>query len=233
MFHSTRWSVVLRVGGDDGEEARMALAELCEAYWQPLYEYVRRRGEGPDDARDVVQGFFALLLERGDLEQVSPERGRFRSFLLASVRHFLADERDRKNAAKRGGDRATLSLDFEAGESRVSIDPADDVTPERAYERAWALSLLDRALVRLGAEYEVSGKQRLFEALRGQLTAGSGERRLREIGEELGLTESAVKVAAHRLRKRYRDALKHEVAQTVQGAEDVDAELRELLAALG
>jgi RNA polymerase sigma-70 factor (ECF subfamily) len=231
-FETTRWSVVLAARGSDEPRSRDAMATLCQLYWYPLYAFVRSRGSSREQAEDLTQAFFAHLLETDALRQVDPSKGRFRSFLLASVRNFAADERAKERAQKRGGGVTPLSLDVEAAESRYALEPAHRLTPERVFERQWALTVIEQALARLCRRYERSGKQGHFEALKTFL---SGEKRpvpYAEVARRLGLSELAVKVAVHRLRKRFRDALREEIAQTVASEQEIDAELRSLYAAL-
>ena len=232
-FATTHWSIVIAAGDSRREDAQDALAHLCEAYWYPLYAYVRRRGYSAADAQDSTQSFFARLLEKQTLGVADPERGKFRSFLLASLDHFLANERDRARAQKRGGGRPLLSLDLAAGESRVSLEPAHELTPERLYERQWALTMLELVVGRIEAEYQKAGKARQFELLRDAL--GGGRERLPyvEIAEELDMTVENARQAAHRMRKRYRALLRNEVARTVANPSDVDDELANLFEALG
>ena len=230
-FASTRWSLVLAAGRGSAPGARDALGALCEAYWYPVYAYVRRRGHPADDAADLTQAFFARLLEKGDLRAANPERGRFRAFLLASVGHFLSNERDRALAQKRGGGAAVISLDGEAAERRYALEPSHDLTPERVYERRWALELLGRALARLRAGEERSGRGGRFEALKGHLTGEGGS--YAETAVAIGTSESAVKVAVHRLRRRYRELVRAEIAETLDDPSRVDDELGALFAALG
>ena len=232
-FPSTQWSIVLAARRRDATEpARAALAALCEAYWYPLYAYVRRRGCDADAARDLTQGFFARLLEKEGPLDVRPELGRFRSYLLGALKHYLVNEWDRARAAKRGGGLTVASLDFEAGESRYRLEPTHDLTPERVYERRWALTLLEGVLCRLEAESGAAGKRKVFLRLRPFLT-GDGERgSYRRLARELSMSEAALKVAVHRLRRRYRELLRAEIAETVARPEDVDDELRHLLAAV-
>jgi RNA polymerase sigma-70 factor (ECF subfamily) len=231
MFATTRWSLIAAARDPDAPEARQALAELCGLYWYPLYAYIRRRGHDHAGAEDLTQGFFAHLLERHDWAAADPARGRFRSFLLAACQHFLANEHDRATAQKRGSGRQPLSLDFADADGRYAREPAHDQTPERLFERRWALTLLEQVLAGLREEYESSGKGRLFEALKGSL--GGPEVPYAAVAADLGLSEGAVKVAAHRLRQRYRDRLRAAIAETVAGEEQVDEELRDLFAALG
>lgn len=230
-FLTTRWSLVLAAGSDEGA-GHEALAELCRRYWYPLYAFLRRRGHAHATSEDLVQGFFAKLLERRDLAAVAPEKGRFRAFLLASIKHFEANERERERALKRGGGRVSLSVDLAGADERYRAEPAHDRTPERVFERAWALDLLERTLAALGEEYAAGGRGRVFEALAPALSAGTGPSHA-ELGEALGMTAGAVKVALHRLRWRYRDRLRAEIAETVADEDQVEGELRLLLEALG
>ena len=222
---------MLSAGGGSDPAARAALSELCAAYWVPLYHYVRRRGHDRAAAEDLVQGFFLRLLERDDLAAADATRGRFRAFLLTALKHFLADEHDKRTAEKRGGGRAPLSLDFERADSKWRLEPATEETPERAYERAFAEELLARALAGVEHSYVERGEERAFRVLVTTLTA-PGELPYRALAEELGATEGAVKVAAHRLRERWRAALREEVAAIVDDPGEVDSELAALFAAL-
>jgi RNA polymerase sigma factor (sigma-70 family) len=230
-FASTRWSLVVAARGE-APEARAALAVLCQAYWHPLYAYARRRLANADDAQDLTQEFFARLLEKDYLQAADPRRGKFRSFLLAAFKHFLANERERATAQKRGGGRRPLPLDFEDGERRYRHEPADATTPETLYARRWALTLLEQALARLRQEFAAAGKEALFEALKGTLTGDGTAEPYARIGRDLGLSEPAVKTAVHRLRRRYQELLRAEVAQTVASPEEVEDELRDLFAAV-
>lgn len=231
-FATTHWSIVLAAGHASRTDAKAALASLCETYWYPLYCYVRRRGHGADEAEDLTQGFFAALLERGSLRAADPHRGRFRSFLLASLDHFLANEWRRRSARKRGGGQVPLSLDCRSGEARYAREPGGDLTPQQAYERRWALTLMERALSRLRQGYVAGGKAALFDRLAAFLGGDRGPA-YRDIAAELGMTEGAVKTAVHRLRRRCREHLRAEVAQTVADPQDVEEELRSLLAVVG
>ena len=224
--------MVLAAGKGASPDADAALASLCQTYWYPLYAFVRRLGHQPADAQDLTQEFFARLLEKQYLRAADPERGRFRSFLLSAVKHFLSKERDRAKAHKRGGGRKVLPLDFEAGESRYSLEPTHEITAEKVYERRWALTLLDQVFARLRDEFDRAGKRNEFDRLKVYLTGGAATLSYRDVAAELGMTEGAVKVAVHRLRRRYRDLVREEIAQTVAGPEDVDEELRHLFAAL-
>ena len=231
-FATTHWSLVLAAADQQSPQARDALESLCTAYWYPLYAHVRRRGYAAHDAQDFTQGFFAQLLDRGSLQAADQARGRFRSFLLAALDHYLANERRRGRAQKRGGGRQPLSLDFEAGESRFLREPAHVETPEREFLRRWALELLERVLANLRDEYRTRGRLELYEALKGWLGGGGDTAPHAEIAARLNVTEGAVKTALSRLRRRCRELLRAEIAQTVAEGEDVDDELRELLAAL-
>jgi RNA polymerase sigma factor (sigma-70 family) len=233
LFATTRWSTVLAARGPAGFEARRALEELCAAYWYPLYAFVRRQGEDAEAAQDLVQGFFVRFLERDALARVAPERGRFRSFLLACLRHHLSDERDRARAKRRGGRTVPLPLDFDTAEGRYVREPSTDLTPERLYERRWALTLLERVLGELRSEYEEAGKGALFEALQPHLAGDATKVPHADLAKSLGMSEGAVKVALHRLRRRYRERLRAEIAETVDSPEAVDDEIRHLFEALG
>jgi RNA polymerase sigma-70 factor (ECF subfamily) len=229
-FAATRWSLVLAAGGDnDAAATRRALEELIRAYWFPLYAFARRAGQAPSEAEDAVQGFFARLLEKKYLAQVDRSKGRFRSFLLAAMKHFLAKERARDRARKRGGGRAAVALDAMDAEARYAVEPADEMTPERLFERQWALAVLEEVLGRLGGEYVEGGKGKLHEAIEPCLTGGAGAINYAQVSRELTMTEGAVRVAVHRLRRRYRDLLREEIAQTVDSPEQVEEEIAYLL----
>jgi DNA-directed RNA polymerase specialized sigma24 family protein len=232
-FPTTRWSRVLAAGDREHPSARAALAELCADYWYPLYAFVRRKGHPPEAAADLVQGTFLTLLDRDGLAAVAPERGRFRSFLLAVCAHHLADCRDRDLAAKRGGGRVAVSFDRLAAEGRYASEPADTMTAERLFERRWATSLLERAIARLEAEWAAAGKGVLTSRLLPTLTGKRGEVPLAAIAAELDMTEGAVKMAASRLRRRYSEILREEIARTVADPADVEEEVRGLFVALG
>ncbi len=232
-FDTTQWSVIVAAGQPQHADRQRALATLCERYWHPLYAYLRRRGHSGDRAQDLTQEFFCRLLEKNYLQDAQRERGRFRNFLLAAFKHFLANEWDRAHAQKRGGHAVMLSLDFSQAEDAPGFEPSHDMTPDKAFERTWALAVLEHTLVRLRGEYAAAGKDALFEALKPALTAEQPMIPLKELGERLGMSEGAVKVAVHRLRQRYRAALRQEIAQTVAEPADIDAEIRDLFAALG
>jgi len=233
-FPTTRWSRVAAAGGGDVSDAREALAELCAAYWFPVYAYVRRKGHDPERALDLTQDYFARLLEKGTVAAADPDKGRFRSFLLIDCSFFLADRRDHERALKRGGGRGVVPIDAHDVEGRYRREPAHGDTPERLFERAWALAVLDRALDDLRGHYAATGRAVLFERLRPALTADPGAAPQAEIGRELGLTPGAVQVALHRLRARFAAALRGRVAATLDNptAAEVDEEIRALFAVL-
>ena len=232
-FETTRWSVVLAAASGDEPRAREALSTLCELYWYPLYAFVRSGGSSPAEAEDLTQGFFTHLLEKDALHRVDPRKGTFRSFLLASFRNFITDERVRQNALKRGGGAAIRSLDAATAERRFLVEPGHDETPERIFLRQWAVRVLERALERLRDRYARSGKSDQFEALKVFLSGEARPVPQAEVAAQLGVTVLAVKVAVHRLRKRFRDALRDEVVCTVEADADIDAEIRALYGALG
>ena len=232
QFHTTQWSLVVAAAGQEGAASQAALADLCQAYWYPTYAFIRRRGHSPEDARDLAQEFFATLLEKGYLAGADPQRGRFRTFLLTAVSRFVGKQREKAAAQKRGGGRRPLPIDFDDGETRYQREPSHDWTAERIFERRWALTLLDRTLGALRKEHDEAGKLPLFEALKVFLTGEAGAPPLRQLAHQLGMTEGAVKVAVHRLRQKYKGALRAEIAQTLAPGEDVDEELWLLLAAL-
>ncbi len=231
IFATTHWTVVLAAGCRSTPQADRALEELCRTYWFPLYAYVRRQGHSKEDAEDLTQGFFAGFLKRNYLERVSSEKGRFRAFLLAALKHFLANEHDRAGRQKRGGGVAPLSLDWQDADTRYQIDPADGLSPDKLYDRAWATTLLEQVIARLRAECASEGKAELFEQLKPFLMAGKGAIPYSEAAARLGLNETAARVAVHRLRKRYRELLRAEIAQTLSDPAQVEEELRALFEA--
>lgn len=231
-FATTHWSLVLAAGKGASADAQAALEALCQTYWYPLYAYVRRQGHQLDDAQDLTQAFFARLLEKHYLQAADPERGRFRSFLLTAFKRFLCKERDRERAKRRGGGMKLLPLDFEAGERRYGLEPTHEATAEKIYEQRWALTLLDRVFARLRDEFDQAGKQKEFNCLKVYLTGEAGTPSYQDIAAELEMTEGSVKVAVHRLRRRYRELVREEITQTVTEPEEVDEELRHLFAAL-
>lgn len=230
QFVTTQWTVALAAGRAEGEIRREAFGSLFAIYWQPLYAFLRRTGCSPDEAEETVQGFFARLLEKGDLARVAPEKGRFRSFLLASLKHYLANERDRERAAKRGGGKL-LSLDVGAAEHRYAAQPEGGGTPGDLFDREWALAAIDRAGKRLREEAVAAGNERRFDRLEPFL-AGAAEDRYQGAATDLGLSENAVKATVARLRRRFGELLRDEIAPTVERTEEIDEELRDLLAAL-
>jgi RNA polymerase sigma-70 factor (ECF subfamily) len=233
QFTTTRWSLVLEAGESGSDRSERALAELCERYWYPLYAYVRRRGHDTDDARDLTQAFFAKLLEKRDLRVADPRRGRFRTFLLASMKNFLAGEWRRESTLRRGGGVELLSLDFDSAEARYEKEPAHDLTPEAIYERRWAFRLLEQAVADLRNEYGQSGKLELFDALKGFL--GSGEQILpyAELSRRFGQSEGALRTAVSRLRTRWRERLRQLVAETVESEAELREEMDCLIASVG
>jgi RNA polymerase sigma factor (sigma-70 family) len=230
-FATTHWSVVLAAQGQSAE-AKAALEKLCRTYWWPLYGFIRRQGYKPEDAQDLTQAFFARLLERRDLETVRQERGRLRSYLLASLKNFLSKARYREMTVKRGEGRPLVSLDDLLARERTDQEPSHKLSADRIYERRWALTLLEEVLSRLGAEYEAAGKLPLFDRLKELLARESGQPSQAEIAAEMRMTENAVKQAFHRLRHRYRQLLHEEIAHTVAVPDDVEDELRHFIAVL-
>jgi DNA-directed RNA polymerase specialized sigma24 family protein len=228
-FETTQWSLVLAAGQRGSAAAEDALARLCSLYWYPVFAFVRRQGYSADDAQDLTQGFFARLIEKGDLSAADRSRGRFRSFLLTNCQYFLANERDRALTQKRGGGRVPLSIDVAAAEGRYERALAHSETPERLYDRQWCLTLLDAVFDALRAEYAEAGKENVFDRLKEFLTAGEDAGTHADAARELGTSAGAVKVAVHRLRRRYREELRRRVVDTVGSDEDVEDELRYLL----
>jgi RNA polymerase sigma factor (sigma-70 family) len=228
-FQTTSWSVIRQATSGSETAAREALGRLCETYWPPVYAFVRRRGHAPSDAEDLTQSYFARFFEKGYVHDFRPEKGRFRTFLLASVSHFLANEWDRDQARKRGGGKPGISLDTATAEERLSLEPADHLTPEKVFERQWAAAVLARCLERLRREEEAGGGGDRFERMKPYLCgdgAGSGYATL---SRELSVSESAVRVAVHRLRRRFCAVLREEVAETLADPAEVDSEIRWLL----
>jgi RNA polymerase sigma factor (sigma-70 family) len=231
-FVTTHWSVVLTAGQTNTPHARDALSNLCQTYWYPLYAYVRRRGHTPEDAQDLTQEFFARLLDKNWVANADQAKGRFRSFLLSAMNHFLADEWDKARAQKRGGGVPLVLLQFDTAETRYGIEPADPMTPERSFERRWALTLLEEVLNRLRTAYEQEGKADLFARLHPCLVGERTAQPYADLAETIGVSEGTVKSAVHRLRQRYRQLLRDEIANTVAIADEVDEELRHLFAVL-
>ncbi len=231
-FAPTRWTVVLQAGQGDSAPARGALAQLCQSYWYPLYAFVRRKGYSPPDAEDLTQAFFAHLLEDRVIATADQEKGRFRSFLLTRLDHFLADEWDRVKAQKRGGGQQAIPLEGGEAETRYRIEPVDLRSPDKLFEYRWAMTLLERVFERLHQEYVGEGKAALFDELRGCLAQVRAAVPYAEVGARLGLSEGALRVAVHRLRRRYRTLLRVEIADTVSGPGEVEEELRHLFRVL-
>ena len=231
-FDTTRWSVVIAAGDRLSPKAQEALETLCRAYWYPLYAYVRRKGFAAADAQDVTQEFFHRLIGKNYLESVDRERGSFRSFLLASMNHLLANEWDKARALKRGGGHKIISLDAEAAEGRLMQEAAADDSPEKAFDRRWALTLLDRSLAQMREEFAAAGKLPQFDALKGFLSNVAGDGDYPALAEKLGMEAGAVAVAVHRLRVRYREMVRAEIAQTVAGEDELKGEMRHLFASL-
>ena len=232
-FTTTQWSEVVDARQTDPERARAALENLCSRYWYPLYAFVRRRGQGPHDAEDLTQSFFAHLLSHDALRSVDPAKGLFRTFLLSSLVNFLNDQHDRHQALKRGGGKQIVSWDALTAEELYKHEPAEGLTPEKLFERRWALTLIEQVLSRLRQEYDASGKIELFRQLEGCLTGGVGLGFYEETARLLDMNEGAVRVALHRLRRRLGELLRSEIAHTVTRPEQVDDEIRYLFAAMG
>jgi RNA polymerase sigma-70 factor (ECF subfamily) len=232
QFTTTRWTLVFAAKTRHDPAGSDALARLCERYYEPLYTYLRRRGQTVEDAQDLTQGFIARLIEKDLLRHVDPARGMFRAFLLTALKHYAANEHVRATAAKRGGGKPSLSLDLEAAEGRYQVECRNNLTPERLYDRRWALAVLQRALVALRAEFRANGREAFFDAVHGSLTSEDDRAPYREVANRFGMTESGVRVNVHRMRLRYRDLVRAEVAETVESEQAVDDELRYLLSAL-
>jgi RNA polymerase sigma factor (sigma-70 family) len=230
QFPTTRWTLVVAAGDPRRKEARSALVGLCESYWYPLYAYLRRRGYPADQAQDLTQEFFVRVLEGRYLDRADPERGRFRSFLMSSLKFFVADQEDRNRAHKRGGG-ALVPIEFSSGEERYQREPAHDETPERIFERRWALSVLDRVVERLRSEFVQHGRPEHFERLKMSLL-GQSDAPYASLAREMNTSEGALKVAIHRLRKRYRELFRQEITDTVVDPADVESELRHLASVL-
>jgi len=232
-FTTTHWTVVLSAGKGDSSRAEAALEQLCRTYWYPLYVYVRRQGRAPHDAQDLTQAFFARLLEKNSLAAAQQQRGKFRSFLLASLNNFLANEYDRANAAKRGGGQVPISLDDEMAEDRYGLEPVSHDSPEKIFQKRWATTLLEEAFGRLQTEYAAAGKTKLFEKLKPFLAEGAASGDYKELAVQLGMTPNAVGVTVHRLRQRYRELVRAEIAQTVASPDEIEQEMKYLLEVLG
>jgi len=231
-FATTHWSTVLRAGKNDSTQGRDALARLCQTYWFPLYAFVRRHGYLPEDAKDLTQGFFERLLQQQTLGNADPRRGRFRSFILGAMSHFLADERAKQHARKRGGGQTTLSLDILAAEQRLEQEPQDECSPEKIFDKRWATALLEVVLNQLADEYQRTDKAELFDALKLTLSGTRETQPYATLASTLSMNEGAVKVAVHRLRKRYRELLHAEIASTVATEREAQEEMRYLIEVL-
>ena len=232
IFATTHWSVVLAAGQSTDTQASAALEQLCRTYWYPLYAFIRRQGYGVDDAQDLTQGFFSHILSRRFLERASREKGKFRSFMLGSLRFFLADELAKLQAQKRGGGQTMVFLDAHSAEERYRMEPVELMNAEKLFERRWAVTLLDRVLERLEKEFSEAGKSRLFERLREFLLGDRAPATYQETANTLGMTEGAVKVAVHRMRQRYRELFQDEIAQTVADPAEIEGEVRHVFAVL-
>ena len=231
-FETTHWSRVLAAGRQSTEQSREALAALCETYWYPLYVYLRRWGHDVEDAEDLTQGFFTRVLEKGLFQVASPERGRFRSFLLTSLKHYVANERDYAQAQKRGGGVSLLPLELETARSRYSSEPHDESSPEAVFDRRWALTVIDRVLAVLRTDFHQRGKEAVFNGLKAHLVGAESPASCRETATELGMSEAAVRVAVHRLRRRFGELLRDEIGQTVTTHQEVEDEIQHLIRAL-
>lgn len=231
IFATTRWSVVLMAQGRS-PAADAALEALCRTYWIPLYAFIRREGFPVEEAKDLTQGFFARWLERRDFDAVRQEKGRLRSYLLVSLKHFLANEHNRATAIKRGQGQQPISLEEIFAQHRFDLEPVESLTADQIYERRWAVAVLDQVLARLGAEYRKTGREQLFDRLQALLADESDHPSQAEIANELGMTENAVKQAFHRLRVRYRELLREEISHTVATPDELEDELRHLIAVL-
>jgi RNA polymerase sigma factor (sigma-70 family) len=232
VFATTHWSLVLAAGHSSVPGAEQALETLCRTYWYPLYVYVRRQGKSAHDAQDLTQAFFAGLLEKKYLRLADSDRGKFRAFLLKSLKHFLVNEWEKARAQKRGGGQCAIPLDGEIAESRYAAEPVQALTMDEVYEKRWALTLIEAVFARLRQNYESAGRLPIFQALKGFIWGDPSTLSYSEVASSLGLTEGALKVAVHRLRARYRELLRAEIAQTVATPGEVDDELRHLAAVL-
>ena len=231
IFATTRWTVVLAAGGPGSPSADVALEDLCRTYWYPLYAYVRHQGHSPEDAEDLTQEFFTRFLGKNYLAGLDSNRGRFRAFLLACLKHFLANEWDRSRRLKRGGGAPLLSLDYQGADTRYQIDPPDKLSPDTLYDRAWATTLLEQVITRLQEETEAEGTAAQFEQLKHYLMVGTNNIPYAQAAQALALSEGSVRVAVHRLRRRYRELLKQEIVQTLADPAQAEEEMRSLMAA--
>jgi len=232
VFATTHWSVVLQAGMRDSSQGAAALEKLCQTYWYPLFSFIRRQGRTVEDAKDLTQQFFARLLERKDFETVDSRKGKFRTFLLAALTHFLSNERDYVQAAKRGGGRIIVSLDTIAAEQLRGLEPASNLSPDKLFDQRWAMALLEQAVTHLREEMSVDGKAGQFEQLKTFLTNEPREGEYAAVAARLGTTNHSLAVSVHRLRQRYRELVRAEVANTVSSPTEVEDEMRHLYAAL-
>jgi RNA polymerase sigma-70 factor (ECF subfamily) len=231
-FATTHWSLVEKAGHQSSAESRRALESLCQSYWYPLYAYVRRRVSDRTEAEDLTQAFFTELIEKNYVGDATPERGRFRAFLLTALKHFLSKQWEKGRAKKRGGGRLPISLDFASADSRFTIEPASNLTAEQIYERQWAVALLDRAIGRLEQEFVKADKGDQFAKLKGFIIGDHEGTTYAEVAGELNMSVAAAKMAASRMRRRYRELIREEIAQTVSEPSEIDDEIQKLFAAL-
>ena len=224
--------MVLAAADTSSPDSASALSQLCQTYWYPIYAFIRRQGNAHEAAQDLAQEFFARMLEKRYIDDVGPEKGKFRTFLMVCLKRFLANEWDRRTAQKRGGGRAHLPIDFEDAQGRYSLEPAHDMTAQKIFDRRWALTVLERTVAGLAEDFNRAGKSEHFEALKVYLQGEAGAPPYAEVAKHLNTTEGAIKVAVHRLRERYRHRLRQEIAQTVSTDEEIDQEIRDLFAAL-
>lgn len=231
-FHTTHWTMVLAAREKDGAVAREALAGLCSTYWYPLYAYIRRQGNSPHEAEDLTQEFFVRFLERHSLAKVHPAAGKFRSFLLVCLKNFLANERERASAQRRGGGQPLFSLDGADAETRYALEPADQQTPDALYERRWALAVLEHTMRDLRREYSAAEKQALFDDLQGFLPGGQGDDSRADLAAKRGVSVGAIDVAVHRLKQRFGALLREQIARTVSSDAEVEAEIRHLISVI-
>jgi len=232
VFATTRWSLVFAAGESSSADSDQALAHLCRTYWYPLYAFVRRQGRSPEDAEDLTQGFFEYLLEKKTLRGVGKEKGKFRSFLLASLKNFLANDWDRKHAVKRGGKHSIISLDEDSAEDRYLREPSHDLTPDKIFEQTWALTVLETVMQQLRKKYAAAGKSHLFEALQDHLIGDENAAAYASAASQFGMKEGTVRMAVNRMRKRFRYLLREEIAQTVADPAELEEELRHLVASM-
>ena len=230
-FVTTHWSVIRAAREKNSAQSAAALETLCRTYWYPLYSFIRRKGRTPEDAQDLTQQFFARLLEKDYLQSVAQEKGKFRTFLLVALKRFLANEWDRQHAQKRGGFAPILSIDQELAESRFRCEPADNDQPDLLFDRQWAVLLLDQTMKRLEEEYVATGRAKLFESLRGLIAKEDSRLPYGQVAAQLNVSEAAIKMAVHRLRARYREILKAQIAETVSTEEEIEEEISHLFAA--